>query len=61
MVKQVIPRKQTIGGIDKWEVQSAVDTLKNAESIKQDAKMMKAVKIEARREQKALRKIAREK
>ena len=56
-----VPRvtSKTIAGIDKWEVESAVSTLQQADMIKQDHKMMKAVKIEATRRQKALAKITK--
>lgn len=49
---------EKVGGIDRWDVQSALNTLKRAEEIKTDKKMMKAVKIQARQDQKALIKIA---
>ena len=50
-------KQQTIGGKDKWEVENAVDTLQRAEEIKRDKSMMKAVSIEAKRRQVALKKI----
>ena len=35
---------EKINGMDKWEVQSAVDTLIRAEEIKNDSKLLSAVK-----------------
>lgn len=40
--------------MDEWEVRSAVDTLKRAEEIQNDPKMMKAVKAEVTKQKKAL-------
>lgn len=54
-------RKKTIGGVDRWEVESALDTLIRAEELKTDKKMMKAVKTESKRRQKALSKVVRKK
>lgn len=55
------PRSQKIGGLDKWEVENALDTLVRAEAIKTDTRMMKSVGIEAVRRQKALSKVKKPK
>ena len=51
------PRIQRIGGIEKFEVLNAADTLIRAEEIKADKRMMKATNIELNRRQKALKKV----
>jgi len=53
-------RKKTIGGIDKYEVTNATDTLMQAEDIKKDKKLMKAVQIDKGQRQNALSGIVRE-
>lgn len=42
---------------EEWEVRNAVDTLKRAEEIRNDPKMMKKVKAEANKQKKALEKV----
>jgi len=49
--------QKKVGGIDKWEVENALSTLRQAGEIKSDVKMMKAVKIQVKREQAQLRKM----
>ena len=46
------------GKYDKWAVEQAVRTLKEAEQIKQDAKMMALVKKQAKKELKAISSVA---
>ncbi len=43
--------------LDEWEVDNALQTLKRAEQIKDDARLMKAVEKQAVKEQKALEKV----
>jgi hypothetical protein len=43
--------------MDEWEVKNAVDTLQRAEEIKNNPKMMRAVKKEAEKQKKALDKV----
>ena len=52
-------KSNTIMGYDKYQVQSAVDTLKRASEIKQDPAFMKAVEVEAERQKQALAGITR--
>lgn len=55
-----MPRNQKkIGGIDAWEVRSALDTLSTSASIRKDKKMMRAVGIEARNQIRTLSKSAK--
>lgn len=54
-------RTQSIGGIEKYEVINAADTLIRAEEIKADRKMMKATGIELHRRQRALSKVVSKK
>lgn len=52
----VSPRRRTIGGLDEYEVKNALESLTRAEQVRGDAKMMKAVGIEARRQTAAIKK-----
>lgn len=51
-------KKNLIGGLDKWDVESALRTLRDADKVKADSKKMKAVNILAKQEVSALEKIA---
>lgn len=52
-----MPRNQKkIGGIDAWEVRSALETLTTSNSIRSDKKMMRAVNIEAKNQIRAIKK-----
>lgn len=44
--------------MEKWEVQSAVDTLQKAEELRGNPQMMKKVEQEVAKRQKALSKVA---
>ena len=51
-------KKNLIGGLDKWDVESALRTLRDADKVKADSKKMKAVNILVKQEVSALEKIA---
>ena len=53
--------EEKIGGLSKWDVESALRTLRDADAVKGDAKKMKAVGILAKQEMGALKKIAGDK
>lgn len=54
-------KQMPINKLDEWEVKNSLDTLVQAEKIKKDPKLMKAVKREANKQKQALIKVTNKK
>jgi hypothetical protein len=44
-IKPYEPKRETIGGIDKWEVEDALKTITRAQEIKTNSNLFAAVKL----------------
>jgi len=51
------PKKEMIGGVEKWEAESAADVILRAEEIKYQPKLLNAAKIVLHTRFEALKKI----
>lgn len=55
MSKNEVCKSAKDSGYNDWEVKNALDTLKRAEELKKDKKMMKLVSTELKKQQEALK------
>lgn len=58
-IEIAMPKSHKIGGIDKYEVESAAHTMKRHEEIKANKKLHRAAKMHLRREAKLMMKVSK--